>query len=85
MPTGYTNSCFTDVPYKDGFWRITRTDIGDGFEREPDKRWNRTHWVATSPNSDAQADVLTAKEVERWGNYTKAEYRQENRVFREAY
>jgi hypothetical protein len=85
MPNGYTDSCFTDVPCRDGFQRVTRTDIGKGFERVRERRWNRPHWIATSANGDAQVDEMTARKAECWGNHTKAEYRQENRVFREAY
>lgn len=75
MPSGYTDSCFTDILYIDGFSRVIRTDIGDKLERERKSRWNRPQWVAIGTNSNAQANKMTAREAERWGNQTEAEYR----------
>jgi hypothetical protein len=49
MSLGYTNSCFMDVPYRDGFRRVTKTDINDGFKGVRDHRWNWPRWVATEP------------------------------------
>jgi hypothetical protein len=87
MPAGNTDSCFTDVPCRDAFIRVTRTDITEGFERVRDRRWNKPRWaVINGPgNRDEEVDAMTKRERLRWNNRSEEEYRQENRILRESY
>lgn len=85
MSFGYTNSCFMDAPYRDGFMRVSKIEINDGFEGVRDCKWNRPRWVATWPNGDAEIDATTSRKAKRWGSMITEEYKKENRVLRQTY